>query len=368
MYSLVERARESYALLQDDLSKRIFKARLTFDIEPTMSNAMNLLLLNPELNCQEVKEILEWKQTLKQIERDGKKFIIYGAGGRGKQAAITLINENIDFHGFCGRRGTQGYPEGKVMGKPVISPKQLIEHKEDYYVAICSESYNEIMATLKAGGFPQEQILHCFDCSANNKQYFEFPELYRGRTAFIDGGCLNCQDDYRFASWCNFTYSYILAFEPDPDNYRTCIDTLDNHPIRDIKIVEAGLAEKTGNVLFSANANGGSYIQSNTSANIYQRNKSEITVNICALDDIVDEREVGFIKLDIEGAELDALHGAERTIIRDKPFLALSVYHRNGDVLALMTFLHEIVPEYKFWLRHYGPLHYETVLYASVDK
>ena len=82
----------------------------------------------------------------------------------------------------------------------------------------------------------------------------------------------------------------------------------------------------------------------------------------------MDEREVGFIKLDIEGAELDALHGAERTIIRDKPFLALSVYHRNGDVLALMTFLHEIVPEYKFWLRHYGPLHYETVLYASVDK
>lgn len=71
---------------------------------------------------------------------------------------------------------------------------------------------------------------------------------------------------------------------------------------------------------------------------------------MCALGDMVDEREVGFIKLDMEGAALDALHGEERTMIRD------------GSFLARMVFVHGRLTEYKFWIRHYGHLHYETVL------
>lgn len=224
------------------------------------------------------------------------------------------------------------------------------------------------MAKLKDNGFPEKHVLHCFDYSANQKQYFEFPELYRAGTAFIDGGCLNCQDDFTFSAWCNDTYSYIMAFEPDPDNYRRCLDFLNKSHIRNLQVIEAGLAKTTGKVVFSSNANGGSYIQENKPSNVFPREKKQIIVKTYALDELVDEREVGFIKLDIEGAEWDALHGAQRTIMRDKPFLALSVYHRNGDVLALMTFLQAIVPEYRFWLRHYGPLHYETVLYASVDR
>ena len=77
---------------------------------------------------------------------------------------------------------------------------------------------------------------------------------------------------------------------------------------------------------------------------------------------------VGFIKMDIEGAEFDALHGAESVIVRDKPLLAISVYHRTGDMLAIMDYLHELVPEYRFWLRHYSIGVADTVLYASVDK
>lgn len=70
--------------------------------------------------------------------------------------------------------------------------------------------------------------------------------------------------------------------------------------------------------------------------------------------------------MDIEGSEMAALHGARKTIQRDKPFLALSVYHRRGDILAILECLHSFVPEYRFWLRHYGPLAHETVLYAAV--
>lgn len=70
--------------------------------------------------------------------------------------------------------------------------------------------------------------------------------------------------------------------------------------------------------------------------------------------------------MDIEGAELDALHGAQKVIARDKPLLAISMYHRTGDMLAIMDYLHHLIPEYHFWLRHYSIGIADTVLYASV--
>lgn len=367
MYKTMEKTREIYSLLQDNLSKEVFKARLAFDLEPTMTNAMNLLLLNQDLSRGQAAEVRDWKKTLQVIKKENKNLAIYGAGGCGKQAARTLFDDNIEFYGFCGRKGPEGYSNGMLMGKPVISPQYLLEHKSDFYVMICTTSFSEIMDVLNAGNFPQEYILHCFDYSANERQYFEFPKLYRKGTAFIDGGCLNCDDDYRFASWCDDAYSYIMAFEPDPKNHQKCEERLNNCHLRNMQLIKAGLARNTAEATFSSNANGGSYLVESKPMSGFAREKDRIIVKTYALDELVSEKEIGFIKLDIEGAEWDALHGAQKTIIRDKPLLALSVYHRNGDVLALMDYLNEMVPEYRFWLRHYGPLHYETVLYASVD-
>ena len=88
--------------------------------------------------------------------------------------------------------------------------------------------------------------------------------------------------------------------------------------------------------------------------------------NMIRLDDVLGDKRVTLLKMDIEGAELDALCGAQETILRDKPFLAICAYHRQGDVIAIMDFLHKLVPEYRFWLRHYAPFATETVLYAAL--
>ncbi len=90
-------------------------------------------------------------------------------------------------------------------------------------------------------------------------------------------------------------------------------------------------------------------------------------IPVVALDDIVKDDKIGFIKMDIEGSEFDALHGASKTILRDKPLLAINVYHFPGDMLAIMEYLHELVPAYRFWLRHYLITAGDTVLYASID-
>ena len=68
--------------------------------------------------------------------------------------------------------------------------------------------------------------------------------------------------------------------------------------------------------------------------------------------------------MDIEGAEIPALKGAEM-IIRDvKPKLAISIYHRPEDIIEIPELLLQYRSDYQFYLRHYSLHAYDTVLYA----
>lgn len=366
MYDTIKRIKTLYSALQDELSREVFHARLAFDVDPTMTNAVKLLCLNPSVPKDEREELQNWKKELDQISKEKKKFILYGTGGSGQSAARALLRDGADFYGFCGRRGPGAFPDG-LLGKPVISPDHLIQHADEFYIAVFADqkSREEITALLAEHSFPQERIVHCFDHAGRTRQYFEFPFLYRRNTAFVDGGCLDCADDYFFAEWCGGEYSQIIAFEPDPAHYSSCMKRLEDQKLQNYRLIQAGLSGRSGVQQFSANGTGGSHILDSGGA---RHVKNVVTIQTIALDDMEDLRNVGFIKMDIEGAEFDALHGAKQTIIRDKPLLAVCVYHRAGDVLAIMDYLQQIVPEYRFWLRHNGPLYYETVLYASVDS
>lgn len=75
---------------------------------------------------------------------------------------------------------------------------------------------------------------------------------------------------------------------------------------------------------------------------------------------------VDMIKLDIEGAELAALRGALRTLVRHKPALAISVYHKPEDLFEIPLFLHKLGLGYRFHLGHHRPSLLESVLYAHV--
>ena len=82
------------------------------------------------------------------------------------------------------------------------------------------------------------------------------------------------------------------------------------------------------------------------------------------LDDLLQGEKVTFIKMDIEGKEYYALMGAKEIIAIQKPRLAISVYHRTDDIIKIPALLLELVPEYKFCIRHYSILSNETILYA----
>ena len=67
--------------------------------------------------------------------------------------------------------------------------------------------------------------------------------------------------------------------------------------------------------------------------------------------DSVAKSKMDFIKYDVEGAELEALLGSHETIMRDKPVLLVSAYHRSEDVFSLINYLNEKYPFYKLYLR-----------------
>lgn len=84
--------------------------------------------------------------------------------------------------------------------------------------------------------------------------------------------------------------------------------------------------------------------------------KGSETTQVVTLDSYVREHNlpsVDFIKLDVEGAELDVLKGAATTIARYKPILALSAYHKWDDFWTLMNFVKSIRPDYEFAMRQF---------------
>lgn len=74
---------------------------------------------------------------------------------------------------------------------------------------------------------------------------------------------------------------------------------------------------------------------------------------------------VDFIKMDIEGSELGALRGAESTIRRWRPKLAISLYHRPEDFFSIPLWIDSLDVGYRLYLDHYSIHHEETVLYAA---
>lgn len=80
------------------------------------------------------------------------------------------------------------------------------------------------------------------------------------------------------------------------------------------------------------------------------------------LDDL-DIETPTMIKLDVEGCEVGAIMGAERTIREHRPFLAIAVYHKPED-LRVVPRLISRMQDYKFYLRHYTQFYHETVLYC----
>ncbi len=89
-----------------------------------------------------------------------------------------------------------------------------------------------------------------------------------------------------------------------------------------------------------------------------------IRVEVAPIDELFADTHLTFIKMDIEGAEYDALLGACKVIQRDQPILAICVYHTQNDIWRIPLLVREMLPNYRLFLRSYEGDGFQTVMYA----
>ena len=87
-------------------------------------------------------------------------------------------------------------------------------------------------------------------------------------------------------------------------------------------------------------------------------------VQVVTLDDYVYDEKPTFIKMDIEGAEMEALIGARRIIQTYKPKLAVCLYHKPQDLFEIPIYIKSLNEDYRLYIRQYANSRYETVCYA----
>jgi hypothetical protein len=94
-------------------------------------------------------------------------------------------------------------------------------------------------------------------------------------------------------------------------------------------------------------------------------NRGTTFIQCVALDDAIPTLAPNLIKMDIEGAEYNALLGARLIISTHTPGLAVSLYHRPEHLWQLPMLVESIAPgKYKFYTRSHAMNDFELVLYA----
>ncbi|MDR2580149.1 MAG: FkbM family methyltransferase [Fibromonadaceae bacterium] len=182
---------------------------------------------------------------------------------------------------------------------------------------------------------------------------------YGKNEVLIDCGAFTGDTIEEFLKLPNMEYERIIAFEPEPENYRILENKFSESKFT---LINAGAWNKEGELYFSGSGVLG--IVSETPKGV----EGEISIKVCSIDGLHLQEKVTFIKMDIEGSELNALIGAKETILRDKPKLAICIYHSNEDMVRIAEWIHELVPEYKLYVRYNmsPPYLSETVLYAVI--
>ncbi len=150
----------------------------------------------------------------------------------------------------------------------------------------------------------------------------------------------------------------IIAFEPDPVYYTKAAATCKD--CQNIQLIPKGLYDFTGTLYINTD----NYVKV-----VKQKIKEEdFECPVTSIDDYFLNShypQVDFIKMDIEGAELNALMGAKQILLRDKPNLAICIYHNCIDFITIPEFLRKLDLGYKFYAGHHRPWYAETVIYAT---
>ena len=360
------------------------------------------------INVQEIRNEL-CAAFEKKIDLADREILIFGAGNTAllyescfKTEGISplyFIDNNPVKHGktFQGKKIINLEEVKSVCGNPVIlicstKPEvcknmiEMIKHDGAY------ESYivDEYVFTKHS-----EQILQVFDLLEDavskqtyadmilsrmcrktlnydlvfGNQYFELKDfmLRDSSEIFVDCGAYVGDTVEQYLTVKSGVFGKIYAFEPDEINYKALGYRLERlkkeWAIEDNKMIMifGGVGGKTTQMRMRQTENGKDRLGSGF---LPDSERTDAGIHIYAIDDYFAELPVSFIKADIESFEELMIQGAKNVIKRDKPKMAICIYHNPSDMYRLPLLIKEINENYRFDVRqHYCDIS-ETVLYV----
>jgi FkbM family methyltransferase len=326
-------------------------------------------------------------------------IVLYGAGAAGSYCLKYLRERGEEVVAFADNNPS-GHP---IDGVPVITPMQaahLYPHEQWVCAAISRPAATEIRAHIKELGVETKPLWECLPVFhglppsvACNMIYVHVAGDLETRNEFVGQIRFRHQPDYEaqrdpspvselyfppfikhldeehFADcgaadgdtvklfcerWEN--WGSIVAFEPDADNFEKLLEV--DNPKGKITKLRFAISDFDGFAEFTANGDYSSHL----GAGMAQ-------IRVTKLDRMLEMHVPTYIKMDIEGAELEALWGARRILKEHSPVLAICAYHTSEHLWQIPLLIHAINPDYKLFLRRYAEGAFELVWYAvPVDR
>ena len=340
----------------------------------------------------------QFDKNITDLKQSNLPVYFYGAGIAGKNIKKTLKDNYINIDSFV--VDDNCYKQGDIEGKPVYSLSgalasdvsvnfvvadcdysekienrhkhnffifdgtQIVSPFPDYYdyvkknVSGFEKLYNQLADELSKKvliGFINAKIssnpqrLSALNVK-NEKQYLpSFFEIGENEV-LIDCGAYD--GDFSLSFTTLMKPKVIYAFECDPENFKK-LEKNTSH-LDNIHIFEKGCWSRKAILSFSNCGTMASKIDSD----------GQVKIEADSIDNIVQDAAT-FIKMDVEGAELEVLKGARNTILKYAPKLAISVYHLKEDLISIPQYILSLNGKYELYLRHYESFSSELILYAN---
>lgn len=251
----------------------------------------------------------------------------------------SRIDEVIDRIAEIDSEHTVFAPDVPVAGGGLFTREYITENEEKFeraYSLLADEEskrvYKDILNFKVSGKI--KYLLSSF-CD-KSKVYSDILSLNENEE-IIDLGAYDGDTIREFTAATGGKYKHITALEPDKKSYKKLLKNTDG--MKNISTLNMGVWSKRDTLIFDAEAGRNSKLSA-----------EGVSVEVTDIDSL--NIAPTFIKADIEGSEMKALEGAEKTIKKYLPKLYICAYHRNEDLFALPLKIKELSEKYKIYFRH----------------
>jgi FkbM family methyltransferase len=238
-------------------------------------------------------------------------------------------------------------------------PSTFRQHTEElkklYYLWADDASRHEYLAQLR---FRLRLDFDGLASPVSHKQYFP-DDLYTilPEEVFVDCGAFDGDTIREFLLHQKKFSGIIHAFEPDSINF---------HKLQEyISTLPAVIGKKVSAKQLPVGACGQIvHFKSEGTVSSRATDTGEIEMNCVCIDQQTINLSPSFIKMDIEGAEIDAINGARETIQHSHPILAICVYHKPDHLWKVPIMISTYYKDYRLFLRPHDEEGWELVCYA----